>query len=81
MGGWPCELHYRGRNLTPPGERPQAGRPWTIAVSRPSHQTQYPLRLPWPGVGRPVGPGRRGRANPPSSQPFQALRLGSGQAA
>src|SRR3990170_1492866 len=24
MRGWPCELHYRGRNLTPPGERPQA---------------------------------------------------------
>src|SRR3990172_2642996 len=23
MKGRPCELHYRGRNLAPPGERPQ----------------------------------------------------------
>jgi len=45
---WLRQANARGR-----------GRPCAIAVSRPSHQTQYPLRLPWPAVGRPVGPGRR----------------------
>src|SRR3972149_1758222 len=36
MGGWPCELHYRGRNLAPPGERPL-----TRAVLR--HRRQPPF--------------------------------------